>query len=134
MATIRRLISGNWQAIVRRRGIKPTLKTFSTKADANRWARLIESEIERGVFLDRTEAERTTMAELIDRYLVEVTPAKKSAFLSGHQAALPSSCHLRTAHLPCHVTRQGNAPILHRYVQQMRKRVQFLEYGRASNA
>jgi hypothetical protein len=79
MATIRELESGSWQAIVRRRGIKPSVKTFATKTDANRWARHIESEIDRGVFLDRSEGERTTMGELIDRYLAEVTPGKKSA-------------------------------------------------------
>ena len=79
MATIRELNSGSWQAIVRRRGNKPAVKTFATKTDANRWARLIESEIDRGVFLDRSEGERTTLGELIDRYLAEVTPSKKSA-------------------------------------------------------
>jgi integrase len=79
MATIRGLDSGSWQAIVRRRGIKPAARTFATKTDAKRWASVLESEIARGVFLDRSEGERTTMAELIDRYLSEVTPKKKSA-------------------------------------------------------
>ena len=51
--------TGNWQAQVRRRGIKPVTKTFKTKLEASRWARLLESEIDRGVFLDRSEAERT---------------------------------------------------------------------------
>ena len=40
---------------------------------------MIEAEIDRGVFCDRSEAERTTVAELIERYLREVTPPKKSA-------------------------------------------------------
>lgn len=79
MANIRELSSGNWQAQVRRRGNKPAAKTFKTKIEARRWARLLESEIDRGVFVDRAESERTTIAELIDRYLVEVTPSKKSA-------------------------------------------------------
>ncbi len=35
--------------------------------------------MDRGVFLDRSEGERTTVGELIDRYIVEVTPSKKSA-------------------------------------------------------
>ena len=78
MATIREMDSGNWQAVIRRRGIKPVFQTFGTKTDAARWARHVESEIDRGAFLDRTEAERTTMAALIDRYLAEVTPGKKS--------------------------------------------------------
>ncbi len=40
---------------------------------------MIESEIDRGVFVDRTDSERATVGELIDRYLAEVTPKKKSA-------------------------------------------------------
>ena len=64
---------------VRRAGLKPFAKSFDTKADAKRWARTLESEMDRGIFVDRTEAERTTMAELIDRYRLEVTPMKKSA-------------------------------------------------------
>jgi integrase len=79
MASIRELKTGNWQAQVRRRGHKPIVETFKTKFEASRWARLIESEIDRGVFLDRAEAERITIGCLIDRYLSEVTPRKKSA-------------------------------------------------------
>jgi integrase len=79
MATIRQLKSGKWQAQVRRHGVRPAVKSFKTKTEADRWARLLESEIDRGVFVDRSEAERVTVGELIDRYLVEVTPHKKSA-------------------------------------------------------
>ena len=48
--------------------IKPIVKTVSTKTGANQWARLIESEIARGVVLDRSEVERTKLAERIDRF------------------------------------------------------------------
>jgi len=79
MATIRKLPSGSWQAQVRRKGESPTSKTFSTKVLAEQWARSIENQIDRGIFVDRTEAERTTLAELLDRYLKEITPTKKGA-------------------------------------------------------
>ncbi len=79
MANLRKLDSGRWQVQVRRAGLKPLAKSFDTKSDAKRWARTLESEMDRGIFVDRTEAERTTMAELIDRYRLEVTPMKKSA-------------------------------------------------------
>lgn len=79
MATLRQLESGKWQAQVRRRGVKPVTKSFDSRSDARRWARMLESEIDRGVFVDRTEAERTSVAELIDRYVADVTPRKKSA-------------------------------------------------------
>ena len=59
--------------------MRPVAKSFKTKTEADRWARLLESEIDRGVFVDRTESERATVGELIDRYLREVTPKKKSA-------------------------------------------------------
>lgn len=78
MATFRHYQNGRWQAIVRRKGSLPQLKVFSSKQDAQRWARLVEAEIERGVFVDRNPSERTTIGELIDRYIAEVAPAKKS--------------------------------------------------------
>ena len=79
MANIRELDSGKWQVQVRHRGMRPVAKSFNTKTEAARFARLLESEIDRGVFVDRTEAQRSTLGELIDRYLAEVTPLKKSA-------------------------------------------------------
>jgi integrase len=79
MANIRERETGKWQVQVRHRGMRPIAKSFNTKTEAVRWARLMESEIDRGVFVDRTEAERCTIGELIDRYLSEVTPKKKSA-------------------------------------------------------
>lgn len=80
MATIRQRSSGKWQSIVRRKGQLPAVRSFLSRADADRWARQIESEIDRGVFVDRSPAEHTTLGELIDRYLVEVTPLKRSAY------------------------------------------------------
>ena len=79
MATIRQQKNTRWQAIIRRRGFKMLTKTFSTQEHALMWARYIESEIDRGIFVDRTEAERTSMGELFDRYEREITPHKKSA-------------------------------------------------------
>ena len=67
-----------WQAHVRRRGYPAQVKTFDAKADAEVWARRIEEEIDRGVFVSRTEAEATTLAEALGRYEVEVSNKKKS--------------------------------------------------------
>ena len=80
MASIRQLSNTKWQAQIRRAGHKPITNTFVTKSDAVMWARDVESKIDRGVFLDRTEAERTSIAQLLERYLKEVTPLKKSGF------------------------------------------------------
>ncbi len=71
--------SGNWRAIIRRKGYPVQTKTFDSKADAETWAGIIESEMRRGVFVDRTEAEQTTLSDALDRYEREVTPRKKGA-------------------------------------------------------
>ncbi|MBN6739711.1 MAG: site-specific integrase [Acidithiobacillus ferrivorans] len=66
-----------WQAQVRRKGFPAQSKTFEKKGQAQAWARQVESEMERGVFSPRGEAERTTVGECLGRYLREVTPLKK---------------------------------------------------------
>ena len=67
-----------WQAQIIRRGHEHQYKTFDTKAEAEAWARAIEGEMDRGVFVSRAEAEGTTLAEALDRYAVEVSSKKKS--------------------------------------------------------
>jgi integrase len=68
-----------FQVKVRRRGYPSQSKTFDRKTDAERWARKIEREIDDGVFIDRKSAHQTTLADLIDRYITEVTPKHKGA-------------------------------------------------------
>jgi len=79
VATIRQRESGKRQAIVRRKGQLPATRSFLNKTDAKRWSKQIESGIDRAIFVDRSPAERITIGGLIDRYLVEVTPPKRSA-------------------------------------------------------
>jgi len=50
-----------WQAIIRQRGFPSQTKTFRTKRDAEAWAKVTESEMVWGVFVQRTEAERTLL-------------------------------------------------------------------------
>ncbi len=78
MATLTKRGEGQWQANVRKKGCPVQSKTFSTKVMAATWARNVESEMERGIFLSTSIAETTTLSELIDRYLKEVAPTKKS--------------------------------------------------------
>jgi integrase len=68
-----------FQVKIRRRGHPAQSRTFDRKTDAERWARKVEREMDDGVFVDRSEAEATTLAELIDRYILEVTPGHKGA-------------------------------------------------------
>ena len=67
-----------WQAHIRRRGYPAQVRTFDAKAEAEAWAATIESEIARGTFISRAEAEGTTLAEALGRYAVEVSSKKKS--------------------------------------------------------
>ncbi len=76
MATIRQR-GCQWQCIVRRKGYPNVTQTFVTKKDAERWARQQEHLIDEGRWIDRSEAERTTLGELLDRYAKEVTPTKR---------------------------------------------------------
>ena len=78
MAAFRKRGSG-WQARVRRAGYPDEVKTFPTKAEAERWARAVEGEMDRGEFADQREVARTTLADLVRRYMAEVTPSKRGA-------------------------------------------------------
>ncbi|APX83432.1 integrase [Methylorubrum extorquens] len=79
MATIRKL-RGRWQAAVRRKGIAPRSKSFDTKAEAERWARSLEAELDRcGALPDTRPAEKMTLAQVLTRYRDEVSPGKRSA-------------------------------------------------------
>ena len=77
MATFRKR-SGSWQAIVKKKGFGQLARTFDAKAEAEAWAKVAESEMVRGVFVSRAEAENTTLSEALDRYLREVSVNKKS--------------------------------------------------------
>lgn len=77
MATIRERGPYQWQAQVLKKGHPPQYKTFNNKADAEKWARQVEAEMDRGVFVSRKEAESTTLAEALDRYEREVSSGKK---------------------------------------------------------
>lgn len=66
-----------WRAEIRRRGHKPIYRTFDTKPQAQQWAKRTEGEIAAGVFVDRSEAERTTLDEALDRYAREIVPTKR---------------------------------------------------------
>lgn len=77
MAAISKRVTG-YQVQIRRKGYPPVSKMFPSLRAAEAWARLQESEMDRGLYVDRTEAERTTLGELLTRYLKEVTPHKKS--------------------------------------------------------
>jgi len=68
-----------WQARIRRQGHPDITKTFEARQDAEKWTRAVESSIDKGQFIDINEAQRTTLGDVVERYLAEVTPTMKSA-------------------------------------------------------
>lgn len=78
MASIRQR-DGKWQARIRRQGFAPIEKTFQSRQDAEKWARAVEREQDMGAYVCRTEAESTTLNQLIERYKIEVVPAFRGA-------------------------------------------------------
>jgi integrase len=78
MATFR-FRSNRWQARVRRLGQPDETRSFLTHQEAERWARSVESEMDRGSYVSYTEAQKTTLGDLIQRYVAEVLPSMKGA-------------------------------------------------------
>lgn len=76
MATFRNR-KGKWQARVQIKGHAVRSKTFINKVDAERWAKQIEVEMQKGSYTNLVLAECTTFAEIIERYIVEVLPTMR---------------------------------------------------------
>ena len=79
MATFTKRGGLQWQAKIRRKGYPDQSKTFSTRIDAEKWARSVELEMDRGRFVSSSEAERTTFREALDRYEAEIVSSKRGA-------------------------------------------------------
>jgi hypothetical protein len=76
MASLRQHGKG-WQARIRRQGYPDITKSFQNRQDADRWARAVEAEMDKGQFVSIDEAQCSTLGDLIARYLAEVTPTMK---------------------------------------------------------
>lgn len=76
MATITRRKAG-YQVQVRRTGYPARSKCFTGLREAEKWARQVENELDRGLYLDRTEADKQTLGDILDRYMREVSPIHK---------------------------------------------------------
>jgi len=73
MATLR-FRNGKWQVQVRRRGYQARTQSFLNKTDAQRWARHIETELDRTLIPNDVRAlAKVTLAELLIRYRDTVT-------------------------------------------------------------
>ena len=85
MPTVRKRGDLQWQAIVKRQGIGFASKTFTTKKDAESWAKITEAEMLRGAYISRRDAEKITLSECIERYKKDVLPGLRGV---GHEYIL----------------------------------------------
>ena len=74
MATFELRDSGYWQAKIRRKGWPLQSRTFAQKIDAEKWARAVEHDMDTGIFQSASDAERTTLSDLIARFEKEFAP------------------------------------------------------------
>lgn len=83
MATIRKKGELQWHCQIRRKGYPAQTRTFETRDAAEKWARAVERELDTSGFIDRREAEKSTMRTILERYRREITPSKKSAAIES---------------------------------------------------
>jgi integrase len=77
MASIRNR-NGKWQARITRKGQLPIAKSFLSKQDAERWARQVETEIDKGSYTNLVLADKSLFKDVIERYIQEVTLTTRS--------------------------------------------------------
>ena len=98
---------GKWIVQIRRKGFPGVYKQFLVLKDARKFARTVESQMERGVFEDYSGARGTTLREILVRYRDEKTAVKKGwreetntiNKLIGHKIALNSLMMLKSHHI-----------------------------------
>ncbi len=89
MATIRKRVNGDgsssFQVQVRLKGFPPTVGHFAKLRDAKHWAEKTETAMREGRHFPERQAAQRTLAELVDRYVADVCPERKSG---AHTARL----------------------------------------------
>lgn len=107
MATIRK-INNKWQVQVRRKGFKPTSKSFFKKSDALEWARFKERQADRRDFLyDPYILEQMAWRELLERYRDTIVSKKKchqseTMHINAYLKREPKTAALRLSHIKPH--------------------------------
>lgn len=104
MASIRKR-NNKWQVRIAAKGFPSETKTFNTKTEAQKWAREIESSMDRGSYQDFSQANDLLFSDVLQRYLEEVTPTKRGAqresesirFMRRHKMASYSMSKLTPA-------------------------------------
>jgi len=96
MATFRKR-NDKWQARIQRRGQTALSKSFHNKADAIKWARNVESQLDLGTLAPKQAMPR--LMPMLERYVEEVTPTKKGAPQERYRAAQLKKTKLAAMHM-----------------------------------
>jgi len=108
--------------VVRRKGFGTQTQTFAKKKDAETWARSIDAKIDSGALLVSNETKKMAVGEVIDRYIAEILPQKKSGAVQKQQllrwkellgevrllALTPNKILLARSQIAAQKTRDGN--------------------------
>ena len=95
MATIvrRKFSNGvSYQVQIRRAGMSAITKSFNNRTNAKRWARNMETKLDRGDYSDYSAASKVTMGDLFKRYI------KSDAFGSFEDQEKPNNNNTKTKH------------------------------------
>lgn len=76
MATLRKR-DGKWEVQIRRAGFPQLTQTFNSRSAALAWASQNEAEMGNGTYLDKSQLNTISLADLIGKYRHCVTPTKK---------------------------------------------------------
>jgi integrase len=76
----------SYRAQIRKRGFPPVTATFDRKIDADQWAKETESDMGRRRYFPQHEAERHTLADLVERQLAVVKMDRPQAY--GQQSGM----------------------------------------------
>ena len=107
MAYVRKIKSKKWLVEIRKKGHPHINKTFLYIEDARKWAKDIESQMDKNVFEDYSEASGTTLKDILIKYRDEKTVLKKGDreetstinFLIRHKISIHTLMRLRSHHI-----------------------------------
>ena len=107
MATFRKLKSNKWQVIIRKNNYPHVVRTFLDKSTAVKFAKDVETKMDKMIWDDFSQAQSTTLKDILLKYREEITIKKKGwkeetpkiNLLMRHKISSYSLMQLRSSHL-----------------------------------
>ena len=107
MATFRKLKSNKWQVIIRKNNYPHVVRSFLDKSTAVKFAKDVETKMDKMIWDDFSQAQSTTLKDILLKYREEITIKKKGwkeetpkiNLLMRHKISSYSLMQLRSSHL-----------------------------------